>query len=855
VLRPALALIALPVALAAQNSPIPQPDSLPVAQAARLSGGGSIKLDGHLDEPAWAAAPVYDRFTQMDPEEGKPASQRTEVRVLYDDEFLYVGVRLFDTGQVIARLGRRDMDLGDSDWFGLMLDSYHDHRTAFGFDVNPAGVRRDEVKTISTDDNSWDAVWDVATSVDPQGWTAEYRIPFSQLRFSRDSVQTWGILFERVIGRRNEYAVSTFVPKRESQGVPRYGHLMGLRGLVPGRRLELLPYVVTRGEYVDPGSNPYRTSHEHYATGGLDARYRVASNLTLNATFNPDFGQVEVDPAVVNLGVYETFFEEKRPFFLEGNEIFDFGLGNTSGGQIFYSRRIGRAPTLFPFADSADVPTQTTILGAGKLSGKVHGWSVGSLAAVTGRATSEYRVYTGPGSFIDSTATAEPLSEYFVGRARREMNGGRSLFGGAFTQVHRDLDAFSRQFMRSDALAGGVDFRHEFGDRTWVLLGDAEASNISGTKESILLVQTASNHFFQRPDATHLEVDSNATSLFGYSTSMTLQKQAGLHWLGHIAAAETSPKYEVNDLGFSYRTDRRDGEANLTYVENKPGRVLRRWSLSNTLRSEHNTAWEPILTINAPSLGLTTLNYWRVNLTWNRFFNAFDDRLTRGGSIALRPQSDIVIAQVGTDPRKPILVTGGAAYQWSNIAGWNEQLFGGVTFKSSTWWNLTVGPSLSRQYIPAQYLTVVSDTSYHATYGNRYIFAPLDYEELGLETRLNMTFTPKLSFESYIQPLLSSGAFRETQQLVAPRTYEFTPYDIGTGGSGAPFNFNYRQLRGNAVLRWEWREGSTLYVAWQQSRFGFAPFGDFALGREATGLRSTRPDNIFVVKVNYWLNP
>jgi Domain of unknown function (DUF5916)/Carbohydrate family 9 binding domain-like len=858
--RPLFALLIPAAGLISQAAPARPDSSLPTAQAVRATG--PIRLDGHLDETAWAAAPVYDQFTQVDPEEGKPASQRTEVRVLYDDDALYVGVRLFDTGKIIARLGRRDMDLGDSDWFGLMLDSYHDHRTAFGFDVNPAGVRRDEVKTIQTDDNSWDAVWDVATSIDSAGWTAEYRVPFSQLRFGKDSVQTWGVLFERVIGRRNEYSVSTFVPKRESQGVPRYGHLVGLRNIVAGRRLELLPYVVSRAEYVDPGSNPFRARArdalhpETFNTAGLDARYRVASNLTLNATINPDFGQVEVDPAVVNLGVYETFFEEKRPFFLEGNEIFDFGLGNTSGGQMFYTRRIGRAPSLLPPSQAADIPTQTTILGAGKLSGKVHGWSVGSLAAVTGHEVSRYAVFDSLNKLVaDSNVTAEPMSEYFVGRARREANGGRSLIGGAMTAVHRELDDYSRPFMRSEAFAGGVDFRHEFGDRTWVLLGDAEGSNILGSKQSILLVQTASNHFFQRPDATHLEVDSNATHLFGHSTSMTLEKQAGLHWRGHLAAAETSPGYEVNDLGFSYRTDRRDAEAGLLYVQNKPGRIFRRWSFNNGFRSEHNTNFDPILTIYYPGINLQTLNYWSLGLTMNRFFRAYDDRLTRGGPMARRPASTFWIAQVSSDPRLPVVSSGGVAYQTDEAQGWQEQIFETLRFKASSWWNLSVGPSITRQLIPAQFITKVPDASYTQTYGVRYVFAPLHYNEFGLETRVNVTFTPRLSFESYMQPLLSSGSYGATKQLVAPRTFDFVQYALADGTQGSDFNFNLRSLRGNAVLRWEWREGSTLFVAWQQSRFGFAPFGNFEFQREWSGLESTVPDNIFLVKINYWLNP
>lgn len=830
----------------AQSIRVASDSAVPVSSAVRAAG--PIHLDGKLDEAAWAAAPVTDAFTQIDPQEGKPASQRTEVRVLYDDDALYVGVRLHDTGPVTARLGRRDMPLGDSDWFGLMLDSYHDHRTAFGFDVNPAGVRRDEVKTINQDDNSWDAVWEVATSIDAGGWTVEYRIPFSQLRFSRESIQTWGVQFERVIGRNNEYVVSTFIPKKESCCVPRYGHLEGLRDLTAGRRLELLPYTVTRAEYVDPGANPYRTRSDYFGSAGLDLRYRVASNLTLNATLNPDFGQVEVDPAVVNLGVYETFYEEKRPFFLEGNEIFDFGLGNTSGGQLFYSRRIGRAPTLFPPTALADVPTQTTILGATKLSGKVGGWSVGSLAAVTAREQTRFRATNG----IDTTMTAEPMSAYFVSRARRELRDGRSLVGGMLTGVHRALnDPLAQATLRAGAFSGGGDFRHESSDRTWVVRGDAEASYIRGTAASVVRVQQAGNHFFQRPDAAHLGVDPNATSLFGYATGLGLDKQGGEHWRGSVAGALTSPGYEVNDLGFAVRTDRRDLAAQVGYAQNKPGAVWRRWSSFNMLRSEHNYANEPILTFAFTQLHLQTLNYWTIQPIVQRFFEALDDRLTRGGPIALRPGWTTVGMFVSSDSRKPVTMQVRANYTRTEANGWSQ--FSGLTigFKPSTWWNLSVGPSLSRALVPAQFVTTVPDASYTATYGTRYIFAPLQQTELGLETRFNATFTPNLSFESYIQPLISTGDYGGAKQLVARRTFDFAAYAPPVPDR----DFNLRSLRGNAVLRWEWREGSTMFVAWQQSRSDLEFVGDFDFARDRRALLGTRPDNIFLVKINYWLNP
>lgn len=841
-------LVLFPAAALAQTpAGTPAPAFAPaVSRAAPLRTGG-IRIDGRLDDPAWATAPVTSTFTQIDPNEGQPASQRTEVRVLYDAEALYVGVRLYDTGPVTARLGRRDMPLGDSDWFGLMIDSYHDHRTAFGFDVNPAGVKRDEVKTINDDDNSWDAVWDVATSIDSGGWTAEYRVPFSQLRFGRDSVQVWGIQFERLIGRHREYAVSTFIPKRDPGGVPRYGHLEGLRGLSPGKRFEVLPYTLTRAEYVDPGLDPYRSRREYAFSGGVDLRYRATSNLTLNATLNPDFGQVEVDPAVVNLGVYETFFEEKRPFFLEGNEIFDFGAGGTSGGQLFYTRRIGRTPTLGAPTPEATIPQTTTILGAAKLSGKLAGWSVGSLAALTDRETARYRE-----GGLDKTQAVEPLSGYFVGRARRELRDGRSLLGGVLTAVHRSLasDALRDNF-RSDALAGGVDFRHEWADRSWVLRGDVEGSRVSGTPESIVAVQTASNHYFQRPDARHLAVDAGATALTGYSMSATLGKQAGEHWRGSVAGALTSPGYEVNDLGFSYRTDRRDAQLDVQYLQNQPGRVLRRWFVNASGRSESNFAGEPIQAFTDVTLFGETPSYWNAMLDVRRSFQAYDDRLTRGGPLAVRPAETTVMLHGNSDQRRPVV--GDAMIFLSRGAedAWTSQVSVGVGLKTSPRWNLRVAPVFTRAFVPAQYVATVVDPGYTATYGARYVFAPLDQTELGIETRLNLTFTRTLSLETYVQPLLSSADYGAPKQLVAPRTYDFASFS----GTVPDRDFNLRSLRGNAVLRWEWRAGSTLYVAWQQSRANEAPIGDFDLWRDRRALFGTRPDNIFLVKVNYWLNP
>jgi hypothetical protein len=834
-----------PFAALAQD-PAASVRDLPVSRAVRLEG--SIQLDGKLDEAAWASAPVTPISTQIDPLEGQPASQRTEVRVLYDDEALYVGARLWDSGEVTARLGRRDMRLGDSDWFGVMLDSYHDHRTAFGFDVNPAGVQRDEVKTIEDDDNSWDAVWRVATSVDSAGWTAEYRIPFSQLRFRPDSALTWGVQFERIIGRNHEYSASTFIPKSAPGGVPAYGHLTGLRMLRPGSSLELLPYVVSRAEYVDPGADPFRTTSEYSSSFGGDLRYRVASNLTLNASVNPDFGQVEVDPAVVNLGVYETFFEEKRPLFLEGSEIFDFASENTSGGRAFYSRRIGRHPSLDAPTGEADIPAATTILGAAKLTGKIGGWSVGSLAAVTDREEARYRDTLG----VDRRFVVEPRATYVVARARRELSGGRSMIGGMVTGVHRALSTSAlRDELRSEAGTAGLDFRRQTADRMWALDGDATFTLVRGTPAAILAVQRASNHLFQRPDALLLSVDSSARSLFGYGAGVSLRRQGGEHWRGGVAAALTSPGYEVNDLGFGSRTDRADVEGELRYRENRPGSVLREWSTDLNVRSEHNFAGEPILTRADLDYDLTTLGYFEFRASLTRQFRSFDDRLTRGGPMAVRPAQWSGRLSFRTDERRSI--TGDLDLDGSRneAGGWGWEIQTELGLKPSDRWSVEIGPTFSREFNVAQYLTSASDAAYVATYGRRYLFAPLSRTELGVETRFNIAFTPTLSLETYLQPLISTGDFGAPAQLVAARTFAFAPH----AGTLPSRDFNLRSLRGNSVLRWEWREGSTLYVAWQQSRSDEADYGDFDFSRDGQRLFSIRPDNIFVVKLSYWFTP
>jgi hypothetical protein len=845
-------------------------------RAARVSA--PIRIDGRLDDSAWAAALPVSTFTQIFPHEGSAASERTEVRVLFDDEALYVGAGLHDRSAVTSRLGRRDMPIGrDSDWFGVMLDSDHDHRTAFGFDVNPAGVKRDLIKTINIDDTSWEAVWEAATSVDSLGWTVEMRIPFSQLRYRNEAIQTWGIQLERLIARTGEYAVTTFIPSQEQGGVPRYGHLVGLEGIRTARRLEVLPYTVAR--LARDGSMPAGATSgaRHGGAAGVDLQYRLTPEFTLNATVNPDFGQVEQDPAVINLTAFETRLEEKRPFFVEGMGLFEFAPSAVSQGSLyrnlFYSRRIGRAPQLSGTLAGGAAPQATTILGAAKLSGKsASGWSFGLLDALTQRevVTLPHEVDAGREILV------EPLSHYLVTRVNRETRAGQSAMGAILTTLHRELESpAARATLRSAAYTGGIDFHHEWGQRTWRLSGYLTGSQVLGSAAAIQQAQRSSARYFQRPDADHLALDSTSARLGGYAAQLQLQKQGGKHWRGFAAIAASSPGYEVNDLGFQARTDLFNANLHVNYLQNTPGRLLRSYRIIGSGVAAYNFGGEQVGNTIFFGSNWQFQNFWSATLNAGYSFESWDDRLTRGGPITRRPEDGRIAVNLVSDSRQPI--TGSlTAYGGRDAAG-ASTLRTGLTLgvRPSSRLNLSLGPQVERGRQPAQYLAAVTDVRAVATFGRRYVFAELDQTTVSLDARLNLTMTPGLSVELFAQPFLSSVAFGDPKELRAARANDFFVYgrDVGQvermgrayridpdGPGGAPAfqlpdpDFNQRSLRGNAVVRWEWRPGSTLYLAWQQLREDRQPIDDFALGRDTRSLLGAPARNVVLLKVNYWLS-
>jgi hypothetical protein len=868
--------------------------SAPQVVAVRLAG--SLRMDGLPDEEAWAAAPPVTEYWQTQPFEGEPLSLPTDARFLYDDEALYVGAMLYSDGPVAARLKRRDSSFSDTDLFAVFIDGYHDHQLAYRFVVNAAGVRKDSRANPdgSNGDTSWDPVWEATTQISNEGWSVEMRIPFSQLRFSPGDVQVWGIQVERRDRWTNEWAYSAFTPLLERGGVARYGHLVGIEGIEPARPLELLPYITARAERLHVPANtgtgfadPFRSGSDYFGSAGLDLKYRLGTNLTLDAAVNPDFGQVEVDPAVINLTGFETRYQERRPFFVEGQDLFTFQEGGPAGStgrapELVYSRRIGRPPhgTLPSEAVFTDAPAAATILGAAKLTVRTDsGWSLGLLEAVTEREATRWVDAVG----APSETIVGPATNYLVGRLRRDLRAGDFRIGAIGTAVNRRLEG-SLVGLASAAYTGGLDFTNEWANRSWRFSGAFAGSHLRGSEEVMIATQRSSSRYFQRPDADHLSVDTTASSLSGYYAMADLTKQAGRVQV-RLAGAAISPGYEVNDLGFQSRADRFILDTQLKYQETVPGRVFRRWEVRGGPDAIWNYGGDRVFAqFNVLTSWILT-NYWSGGTQMRYHARTDDDRLTRGGPLAVGPEKISARINVQTDRTKPYVVT--ASYDWNRDNAGSRRKAGNINLRVAVQsnWEVSFGPSISKERVAAHYVTAVSDPLATETFGSRYIFADLTQTTFSLDTRLNITFTPNFSFELYAQPFVSTGDYGTLKEFRAPRTFDFLRYgtDIGiladpgdgtylidpdAAGPAAAFtvdnrNFTYRSLLGNAVLRWEWRPGSTLYLVWQQSRIQdleasdptLSRIGESRIGHDTAEIFRIRPDNIFQLKVSYWFNP
>ncbi len=871
------AVAAVPTALPAQD---PGADA-PVAHATRIHDDPPV-IDGHLDEAAWAAATPITGFTQRAPAPGEPASERTEVRIVYDDHALYVGMRMFDEhpDSIATQLGRRDLPRGYSDWVHVILDSYHDRRTAFRFGVNPSGVKKDVLHYDDTrEDVGWDAVWEVATHTDSLGWTAEFRIPFSQLRFSTgDAAEglAWGVNFWREIARRSEHSYWAPVPPNLQRFVSVFGELRGLEGLSSPRRIEILPYSVGRMRRApgDP-SNPFYSETDLYGTVGADLKFGVTSDLTLTATINPDFGQVEADPSQVNLSAFEQFFPERRPFFTEGVEIFQMRISPGDGGaeSLFYSRRIGRSPQRSPFVRDGyvHVPEAARILGAGKLSGKTAGgWTVGALTAVT--AETEARVASPDG--VIHREPVEPLTHYGVGRLGRDFNDGRSAVRGIFTGTNRRLNDDRLEFLPSAAYSGGVDARHRFTGGRYQVSGWLLGSHVQGSEQAITRLQHSPTRLWQRPDAEHVQLDPTRTSLTGWAANGEFIHTGDGRWIWGLVSGARSPEFEVNDLGFQQFADMWFAGGFLNYNQFQPGERFRRWGVNSGFFPAWTFGGERVQTQVNLGVNGELRNFWGGGVGLNRDFGGLSTFDLRGGPAVVKPAQTMFWANMYTDSRKPVRGTLNLNGHVQSETGSRRLTVGpGVTVRPATNVELSVSPSFTWNGDAWQYVQTVRTDD-----GPEYIFGRIDQSTVSLTTRLNYTFTPNLSVELYARPFLSGGGYSDFRYVADPRAPHFDDraprfgpeelvYDEGarrygvhrTGEGEADFffrdpDFNVRRFESNAVLRWEYRPGSTVFLVWNQGRRADVAGEPHHFGRDMGELFAAPPANTLLLKVTYWLD-
>ncbi|MBT8335573.1 MAG: carbohydrate binding family 9 domain-containing protein [Gemmatimonadetes bacterium] len=879
----------------------------PVLTAGVLTDG--IRIDGRLDDEAWGAVRPAMGFIQGEPVEGIPAEHDTEIRIAFFGEALYVAARMFDDDpeSIADQLVRRDQQ-GQYDFVRVQLDPNLDRRTGYAFQVSAANVQRDEyLYDDERMDDAWDAVWESAVARDDQGWTVEMRIPLSQIRYESDQdAQTWGINVSRRRLASNELSYFSLKSRVVEGLVSQFGTLEGVQVPSSVRRIEARPYMLSslhRGP--TEAGNPFFDGSDAAGRMGLDLRFGLGSAFTLDATLNPDFGQVESDPAVINLSAFEVFQEERRPFFVEDAQVLNFTLSGRRN-SLFYSRRIGRAPQggSPSGASFVDRPDNATILGAAKMTGRTaSGLSVGALAAMTDRESGRALLSDGEQGGIEPYVV-EPRTEYGVVRAVQDLRDGMTQLGAIVTLANRNLpNDGGFDFLPSSSLSTGIDFEHQWSNRTWKLGGFLAGSHIRGDSTAMIRVQRASNHLYHRPDATRLSVDSAATSLSGLEWRLQLDKQNGRHWTGGIWLGQVTSGFEVNDMGFSQNSEKLDAGMRVSYREIEPGSIFRNYNIS--FFTFHNwshealdeagswDSWRRAQTagsFNIHSRG-ELLNWWGVNADLSVNPNNYSRNATRGGPVMQDPGSARASLRFNSDRRKALSFGFGGDYRTGfRDSGGNWGVGAEVQYRPSPRVELSMQPRWSKATDAAQYVTSTGTLTYDPTYGRRYLFAELERTTFSMETRMNVSVSPTLTFQLFAQPLLSSGDYVRYRQLATPFSFDFVEFGSGTaseqdgavlcsGGTACSTtdtdgdvtqhldfdadgradyafgdrDFNQRSLIGNAVLRWEYRPGSTLFLVWQRQQRGRIGDGSFDFGRDLGALFDAPADNVFMIKINYWL--
>lgn len=841
-------------------------------------------IDGFDKDDCWSNVEWSGDFTQVQPVENKPPSQKTAFKILYDNDNLYVFIRAFDTepDKISRIMTRRDNLSGDL--AGIFLDSYYDKQTSFCFIAMASGAKGDEAITQDGfySDDSWNPVWFLGTSIDDKGWCAEMKIPLSQLRFGKKEEQIWGIQVSRQIFRNEERSDWQFIPKGSPGIIHLYGELHGIKNIVPKRHIELLPYALAKTERSRKiEGNPFQNGKSGAISGGLDGKIGITNDFTLDFTINPDFGQVEADPSEVNLSAFETYFSERRPFFIEGKNIYQFTPNQTIvinkmySDNLFYSRRIGRYPHNYPVTSEGEyvkMPESTTILGAAKLSGKTkNGLSLGILESVTNNEN----------AIIDNNGqrrkeSVEPLTSYFTGRVQQDIKKGETVIGGMITAVNRNITNPAINYLPSSAYTGGIDFQHSWKERTWYVAGNAEFSYLKGNEEAIINLQRSSARYYQRPDQNYLKLDSSRTSLSGYGGTVKFGRGSQKKLQFETSLTLRSPGLDFNDIGYMRYSDIIHHGTWVAYYIRNPFAIFNNFYLNTNYWMYMNFSGKLLSAHTNMNFNTQFKNRWRLNGSFTRTGENTNVTLLRGGPSFISPGEMEYNLNINTDQSKKITFNTGGYFDAGDAQ--SKRYFGvwaGINLRPMNSLSISISPEFFRDSEKLQYVsTTGSETD------PRYLFGELDMKTADITFRINYTINPELTIEYYGQPFISAGKYNNFSKITNPvadkftdRYRIFTPQEISYDGSQNTYNvnednggkgtmdysfsnpdFNFRQFRSNLVVRWEYLPGSTLYLVWSQGRTSSDINGIFSYGNGMKELFTTRPQNIFLIKLSYWFS-
>jgi hypothetical protein len=814
---------------AAADCPSRAPKTLPIAR-------GSIHVDGRLDDATWQTACFVDDFTQKQPRWAEPPSHPIKVAVAVDSRTLYVAARMWSAGphDISDALTQRD-DTSQAERLIVSIDPSHTRRLAYSFAITARGVRADWIHTDDAEfkrDLSWNPVWTAAAEIVADGWTAELAIPLAQLRLPRTPQTSWGINFNWYIPHRQEDVFWISVPPDETAWASRFGELTELPPIDGGFGLEVLPYVATR---VALDEDPSGAGDHRWLAGleaGVDVKFRPLPALTVAATINPDFGQVEADPAFVNLTAFEVRLPERRPFFVENQALFA-----NAGANYFYSRRIGAAGT--------------RILGALAAGGYVaEHTQVAVLGAVTDRLE------------VDDEVVA-PLTAWSAARVEHQI--GPSVIGATATAVGRSLDGTQLEpVLASSAFVAGGDARLRTSDRAYELDLIGGVSSVLGSSAAIERVQRSSAHYFQRPGQSYLHFDPTATNLTGWHGATSLSKRAGM-WQGSAFFGAESPRLELNNLGALTTADDIDLALDIKRYVTKPTKRVFSWNVGSGVSSAWNFGGD-LRPVDLHASGeLVLQSFYAVNASARFATPGMVDELTRGG------------------PSMRIGWATSAALTASTPRGKASQLVGSVSFDASPTLQqgvvaslelaTRITPALRLDIVPSllvleterQYVATVTDAGGGTeTYGARYVFGHLHRKEAALELRTTWSLSPDLVLTLYAQPFVSVGRYDQIGELVAARGddvrwYPSTQRDgmQRTITDDVAFSipepdFRVASLRSTAVLRWELAPGSTLFIVWQQLRGGVPLLPAQTLHSTLPEAFTQRAIHTLAIKLSYW---